>query len=67
MSTTLQFSSPTGPGNATIVIDGCTASFLNMLGYVLFALAGWLHVWQWREYRIWWFNKIGKIPKASSG
>ncbi|KAF2824515.1 RTA1-domain-containing protein [Ophiobolus disseminans] len=53
------FPPPNGPGDASIIIYGYTPSFaLGILGCVLFALAGIVHVWQLFKYRSWWFSTV---------
>ncbi|KAK7186207.1 hypothetical protein DPSP01_005037 [Paraphaeosphaeria sporulosa] len=53
------FPNPMGPGDATIIIYGYTPSIVvAILGIVLFALAGVLHIWQLFKYRSWYFSTM---------
>jgi hypothetical protein len=46
-------------GDATIIIYGYTPSIVvGILGIVLFALAGVLHLWQLLKYRSWYFSTM---------
>lgn len=53
------FPNPMGPGDATIIIYGYTPSIVvAILGIVLFALAGVLHILQLFRYRSWYFSTM---------